>query len=93
MGWSDQHRAFAVEQFFKTDSVTMVLWKFKQHFNLKRHDDVPARNTILSWVKKFKSTSSAQKQKPPGRNRTVRTPENRRPKRSAKDYTGAKNCN
>ena len=74
MSWCDKHRAFAVEQLFRTDSVTLVLSIFKQHFKLKQHDGVPDRKTILSWVNKFKATSSAQKQKPPDRNHQILHP-------------------
>ena len=76
MIWSNEHRAFAVEEFFKTGSVSTTLNKFKKKFNLKRHDGVPGRNTVLRWVNNFKATASAQKKKPPGRTRTIRTPEN-----------------
>ncbi|XP_036359394.1 uncharacterized protein LOC118763768 [Octopus sinensis] len=48
MNWTGEHRAFIVETFIKTnDSVTATQRAFRLHFNLGRHDPVPARNTIL----------------------------------------------
>ena len=63
--------------FIKTnESVTATQRAFRLHFNLGRHDPVPARNTILLWVTNFRATGSALKRKSTGRPRTARTPEN-----------------
>ncbi|XP_036366112.1 uncharacterized protein LOC118766669 [Octopus sinensis] len=77
MNWTGEHRTFIVETFIKTnDSVTTTQRAFRLHFNLGRHDPVPARNTILLWVTNFRATGSALKRKSTGRPRTARTPEN-----------------
>ncbi|XP_036366071.1 uncharacterized protein LOC118766599 [Octopus sinensis] len=76
MNWTGEHRAFIVETFIKTnDSVTATQGAFRLHFNLGRHDPVPARNTILLWVTNFRATGSALKRKSTSRPRTARTPE------------------
>ena len=75
--WSSEHRAFAVETFFKNgDSATVTQRVFRRHFNIGRNGKVPTRQTILNWVKQFRETASATSTKPPGRPRIVRTPEN-----------------
>jgi transposase len=65
---------------------------FRRHFNIHRNDSVPSRNTVLLWVRNFRETASAAKRKPPGRESSLRTPENiervrqafvRSPRRSA----------
>ena len=77
MNWTGEHRAFIVETFIKTnESVTARQRAFRLHFNLGRHDPVPARNTILLRVTNFRATGSALKRKSTGRLRTARTPEN-----------------
>jgi hypothetical protein len=75
--WSVQHRAFAAETYFKNnDSVIVTLRIFRRHFNIHRNDSVPSRNTVLLWVRNFRETASATKRKPPGRQPSLRTPEN-----------------
>lgn len=91
--WSPEHRAYAVEVFFKNgDSYVRTQRLFRSHFNVGRHGDVPDRSTIANWVRLFKNTSSTQG-KPGGSLKTVRTPRNvervrvavnRSPKRSAR---------
>ena len=77
MNWTGEHHDFIVEMFIKTnESVTATQRAFRLHFNLGRHDPVPARNTILLWVANFIATGSALKRKSTGRPRTARTPEN-----------------
>ncbi|EFN62518.1 hypothetical protein EAG_03659, partial [Camponotus floridanus] len=58
----------------------------------------PSRNSVNLWVKNFRQTATATKQKPPGQPRTVRTPENetrvrtslqRSPRRSAGKHAQA----
>ena len=72
MNWSGEHRTFIVEMFIKTNkSVTATQRVFRLHFNLSRHDPVPARNTILLWVINFRVTGSALKRKSTGRPRTA----------------------
>jgi len=65
---------------------------FLRHFNIHRNDSVPSRNTVLLWVRNFRETSPAAKRKPPGREPSLRAPENiervrqvfvRSPRRSA----------
>ena len=66
--WSVDHRAFAVETYFKNnDSVVLTQRICLRHFNIHRNDSVPSRNTLLLWVRNFRETASAAKRKPPGR--------------------------
>jgi hypothetical protein len=74
--WSEQHRVFAVETFFKTNDSATVTQRVFQHFDIGRNGKVPTRQTILNWVTQFRTTASIVNKKPPGRPRTVRTPEN-----------------
>ena len=88
-----------MESFFiNRESVTAILRNFRNQFQLSRHDPVPNRKTVLLWVKNFRTTGSALKRKPPGRPRSLRTPENiqivkesvlRSPKRSARKHSAA----
>jgi len=75
--WSEEHRVFAVETFFKiNDSAAVTQRVFRRHFDIGRNGKVPTRRTILNWVTQIRTTASIVKKKPPGRPRTVRTPEN-----------------
>lgn len=75
--WSGAQRAFAIKAFYKNnDSVEAARREFRRHYNLKRHDRVPSAHAINTWIHSFEETGSAMKKKPPGRTRTVRTPEN-----------------
>ena len=75
--WSEGHRVFAVETFFKNnDSATVTQHVFRRHFDIGRNGKVPTRQTILNWVTQFRTTASIVNKKPPGRPLTVRTPEN-----------------
>ena len=49
---------------------------FRWHFNINWNNSVPSRNTVLSYVSNFRETASAAKRKPPGREPSLRTPEN-----------------
>ena len=75
----------------KNDSV-VTQRIFRRHFNIHWNASVPSRNTVLLWVRNFKETASAAKRKRPGREPSLRTPENierlrrafvRSPRRSA----------
>jgi hypothetical protein len=91
--WSVEHQAFAVETYFKNnDSVVVTQRIFRQHFNIHWNSLVPTHYTVLLWVRNFRETASATKRKPPGRQPSLRTPENiervrqafvRSPRRSA----------
>ena len=74
--WSVQHRAFAVETYLKNNDSVKTQLIFRRHFNIHRNDSVPSRNTVLLWVRNFRETASAAKRKPPGREPSLRTPEN-----------------
>ena len=99
MAWTGKHRAFIVENFLPNgESVTASLRNFRNHFQLSRHDPVPDSKTLLLWVKNFRVPGSALKRKPPGRPRSVQTPENiqivkesvlRFPRRSACKHSAA----
>ena len=73
--WMVEHRMFAYDAYVQ-NGVTAVQWLFRVHFNLGRRDTVPSRNTILRWIHILRTTGSIVKKKPPGPNKTVRTPEN-----------------
>jgi len=49
---------------------------FRRHFNIHRNDSVHSRNTVLLWVRNVRETASAAKIKRPGRESSLRTPEN-----------------
>jgi hypothetical protein len=75
--WSVEHWAFAVEMYFKNNVAVVVTQRiFCWHFNIHQNDSVPSRNTALFWVRNFRETASATKRKPPGREPSLRTPEN-----------------
>ena len=73
--WSVEHRAFAVETYLKNDSV-VVTQLFRWHFDIRRNDSVHSCNAVLLWVRNFGETASAAKRKHPGREPSLRTPEN-----------------
>jgi hypothetical protein len=72
--WSVQHWAFAVETYFKNDSVILTQQIFRRHFNIHRNDSVRSRNTVLLWVRNFREAASAAK--PSGIEPSFRTIEN-----------------
>jgi hypothetical protein len=75
--WSVEHRAFSMETYFKNnDSVFMAQRFFRRHFNIHRNNSVPSCNTTLLWVRNLRETASATKRNPPGREPSLRTPEN-----------------
>ena len=75
--WSVEHRAFSVETYFKNnDSGVVTQQIFRQHLNIHRNDSVPRHNAVLLWVRNFTQTASAAKRKSPGREPSLRTPEN-----------------
>lgn len=75
--WTGEERAFAIKTYYKNnDSVVVAQRLFRRQFNIQRNRPVPSANAIKTWVKKFESTGSALKQKPPGKGKSVRTPEN-----------------
>ena len=66
-----------METLFKNhDSAIVTQRVFRRHFDIRRNGKVPTRQTILNWVTQFRTTASIVDKKPPGRPRTVRTPEN-----------------
>lgn len=92
MAWSPQQRSFIVKTFHETKSCTATQRAFRRQYNIHRNNAVPSIPTIKLWVHNFQETASALKRKPPGRERTVRTPTNvaavreameRNPRRSA----------
>ncbi|PSN39208.1 hypothetical protein C0J52_22281 [Blattella germanica] len=50
--------------------------RFRLHFNVGRYGRVPSRDTILLWVKNFRTDAMTLKKKPPGDVRSIRTPRN-----------------
>jgi transposase len=74
--WSVEHRALALETYFKNnDSVVVTQRIFRRHFNIHRNDSVPSRNTVLLWVRHFRETASVVKRKPPKRVPSLTTAE------------------
>ncbi|KAJ4434071.1 hypothetical protein ANN_16390 [Periplaneta americana] len=55
---------------------TVTQHAFRQHFDIHQNDSVPSHNTILLWVRNFRETACPTKNKPPGKQRTVQTPDN-----------------
>jgi hypothetical protein len=49
---------------------------FRRHFNIHRNDSVPSRIAVLLCVRNFREAASAEKRKPPGRQPSLRIPEN-----------------
>ncbi|KAL4097371.1 hypothetical protein QTP88_022160 [Uroleucon formosanum] len=75
--WVGSQRTIAVKAYYKNgDCLTAARREFRRHYNLGRHDRVPSCKAIKSWVENFKKTGSALKKKPPGAQRTQRTPQN-----------------
>lgn len=75
--WSSEHRAFAIEAFFKSnDSYVIARRQFCSHFGIRRISDGPSVNLIRSWVQRFRATASAMNTPRPGPSRSSRTPEN-----------------
>lgn len=97
--WTPQHRAFAVEAYFKNgESVIIAQRKFRVHFHISAHGKIPSSRAIRMWVKNFRETGSALKKKPGGSVRRVRTSENTEsvrqaiqhsPRRSARQHAQA----
>jgi len=85
--------------------IARLLWKnndsarqlvFRRHFDIRRNGKILTHQTILNWVTQFRTSASIVNKKPPGRPRTVRTPENVRrvahafqcsPQRSARHHS------
>lgn len=75
--WDLQHRLFVYDSFIKSgESVTATQRLFRLQFNVGRHGVVPSRNTILRWVKHFRTTGNIMNKKHTGPRRSVTTPEN-----------------
>lgn len=75
--WSSEHRAFAVETFFKSnESYVIARRQFCSKFGIRRIRDGPSVNLIRSWVQRFRATASAMNVARPGPSRSSRTPEN-----------------
>ena len=74
--WSVEHWAFALKTYLKNNDSVVTQQIFCWHLNIPQNDSVPSGNTILLWVRNFRETVSATKRKPPGRERSLRTPEN-----------------
>jgi hypothetical protein len=45
--WNVEHRVFAVEQFFRNDSIVTVQRLFRRQFSVARDGTIPDRNAIL----------------------------------------------
>ena len=89
MAWSGEHRAFAVEEQLKNESVITTQRAFRRHFGLGRHSRVPDGKTIRLWVSNFRATSSALKRLSPDSVEHVRASIQHSPRRSARKHTAA----
>ena len=58
---SVEHRAFAVETYFKNNDSVVTQLIFRRHFNIHWNDSVHSRNTVLLWVRNFRETAFAAK--------------------------------
>jgi hypothetical protein len=66
MQWSDEHRGFVMEAFFKHgESVTETQRAFRTRFGLRANESVPDQKTILLFVQRVRAAGSALKRKPP----------------------------
>jgi len=75
--WSVEHRAFSVQMYCLNSGSGFVTQRiFRWHFNIHRNDSVTSGNTVLLWVRIFRETASVGKRKRPGRQPSIRTPEN-----------------
>lgn len=75
--WILEHRTFVMRRYYANgESVTQTQRDFRRNFNVPPRGPIPDRNTILRWIENVNTTGSLLKRKPPGRERTVRTPEN-----------------
>jgi hypothetical protein len=74
--WTVQHRAFAVEAFFKNESMITTQRLFHNNSLIHRNDVVSHGTTIKCWVNNFRNSASALKIEPTGRSKSIRTPEN-----------------
>lgn len=73
--WSAEHRAFAVEAYFKNnDSPVAARRIFARHFNIRRIRDCPSTQLIGKWVRSFREQGPVVGHGP-GVSRTVRTDE------------------
>jgi len=101
--WKTEHRAFAVEMFFKSqESYITTIRAFRKHFSIQPHKPVPTEVTVRSWVKNFRQKGVVNKIKPPGPKKNVRTPENiervrialqKSPQRSLRKHAASLNLN
>jgi hypothetical protein len=67
---------FVFETYIEAKTVIAVQRRFSTQFNVKRHGNIPDRNTIMRWVEAFRATGSVMKRKPPDFPASVRMPEN-----------------
>ena len=101
--WKTEHRAFAVEMFFKSqESYITTIRAFRKRFSIQPHKPVPTEVTVRSWVKNFRQKGVVNKIKPPGPKKNVRTPENiervrialqKSPQRSLRKHAASLNLN
>jgi len=60
-GWLEEHRAFAVETFFKNNDSAIVTQRvFRRYFDVGRNGKVPTCQTILNWVTQFRTTTGTE---------------------------------
>lgn len=90
--WTIEERICAVEWFIRTGSIIETQRGFRRQLNRR---DSPSDVAIRRWVSQWRLNGSVVNKSPPGRPRSVRTPENiarvresvvRSPKRSAKKH-------
>jgi hypothetical protein len=68
---SRERRAFAIETFFINNDSATLTRVFRRNFDIGRNGRVPTRQTILNWVKEFRTTASAVDRKSPGHPPTI----------------------
>ncbi len=82
MVWLDEHRAFVVEYFIKTESSVAAQPVFCKKIKLKRQNLVPQHVAISKWVKTFWERIAATSIMVVGRMGSVQTVENCKKMRS-----------
>lgn len=82
--WSIEHRAFAVEHFFRfNDSYVRTVREFRKRFTNFDRKPVFTAQTLRGWVKNFRETGSVKKRTSAGPVKSVRTSPNIRRVRTA----------
>lgn len=77
MPWTNQQKAFAIEEYLKTRSFQKTIKIFNQRYGISRRKG-PSKSRVFEWLKKFRQQGTVHDQKcmHSGRPRHARSPEN-----------------